>query len=200
MSKQYVWQLPESHRMEEHTSPLKLWCVCMQHASACAHAPTHSRMSTSHMRGPFTVDQRYQRHAIMSFTVQQMAQCVIWYAAEKSPTVVQRKFRAEFLHHCNGRMRVPDRKSIKEWYAKFLQSGSVSRKKRNNPRWIRTEFTLEAVMEKFQEDHHRTLRSVAKEEGMPSASTVWRILRTARFHPHKLHFQGMSQKRDNLCI
>jgi hypothetical protein len=42
------------------------------------------------------------------------------------------------------------------------------------------------VRAKFAADPHRSTRSVAKEDGMPSASSVHRILKEAHFHPYKM--------------
>jgi Helix-turn-helix domain (DUF4817) len=68
----------------------------------------------------------------MSFTTQEKAHCVIWYANEKSQAVVQRKFRAHFMKHGNGKKVVPNKCCIKLWYTKFMNNGDVKRKKRKN--------------------------------------------------------------------
>jgi len=51
--------------------------------------------------------------------MKEKAQCVLWYHETKSPVTVQRKFRNEY-----GRPP-PDVNSIKAWYSKFVETGSV---------------------------------------------------------------------------
>lgn len=53
-------------------------------------------------------------------------------------------------------------------------------------KWVRTEVTVEEVIAKFMDDGHQSTRSLAREEGMPSASTIHRILKEAKFHPYKM--------------
>ena len=52
-------------------------------------------------------------------SMKEKAQCVLWYHETKSPVTEQQKFRNEF-----GRP-LPDVKSIKAWYSKFVETGSV---------------------------------------------------------------------------
>jgi hypothetical protein len=66
----------------------------------------------------------------MTFSSQQKAQCVVWLAKEGSPTSVQRKFRRVYGRNAE----LPNRKTIRELYDKFLHSGSVNRKERQNKR------------------------------------------------------------------
>ena len=57
-------------------------------------------------------------------TIQQKAQCVLWYHKLKSLTAVQRKFRNEFGQdplHTN---------SIKRWFKNFMETGSILDHKR----------------------------------------------------------------------
>ena len=51
--------------------------------------------------------------------MKEKAQCVLWHHGTKSPVTVQRKFRNEY------RRPPPDVKSIKTWYSKFVETGSV---------------------------------------------------------------------------
>jgi len=46
-------------------------------------------------------------------------QCVLWCHETKSPLIVQQKFRNEYGEP------PPDVKSIKAWYSKFVETGSV---------------------------------------------------------------------------
>ena len=71
-------------------------------------------------------------------TVQQKAQCVLWYHKLKSPTAVQRKFRNEFgqgLSHTH---------SIKRWFKNFMETGSILDRKRSGRPSI-DEQTVDAV-------------------------------------------------------
>jgi len=58
-----------------------------------------------------------QQKLALMLTIQQKAQCVLWYHEFKSPTSVQRKFRSEF-----GEDR-PHTNSIKRWFKKFMETG-----------------------------------------------------------------------------
>ena len=57
-------------------------------------------------------------------SMEEKSQCVLWYHETKSPVTVQRKFRNEY-----GRPP-PDVTSIKAWYSKFVETGSVGDLKR----------------------------------------------------------------------
>lgn len=56
---------------------------------------------------------------------------------------------------------------------------------------------MEEVLAVFQEDPHKSTRTVAREVGTLSATSVWRILRDAKFHPYKMqrHQQLTPQHR-----
>ena len=72
-------------------------------------------------------------HFKMSFTIEEKAHCVVWYAAVKSQKVTQRKFRAHFFQHGNGKKIFPNKVSIKLWYSKFMNFGDINRKKERTP-------------------------------------------------------------------
>jgi len=57
-------------------------------------------------------------------TIQQKAQCFLSYHELKSPTAVQRKFRNEFGQD------PPHTDSIKRWFKKFMETGSILDRKR----------------------------------------------------------------------
>ena len=57
-------------------------------------------------------------------SMQVKAQCVLWFYESRSPITVQRQFQREY-----GR-DPPDVKSIKGWYDKFKETGSVGDKRR----------------------------------------------------------------------
>jgi hypothetical protein len=66
----------------------------------------------------------------MLFTPTEKAHCVIWFAVDGKATIVQRRFRTLYGRHAY----TPDRKTIKEWFLKFMLTGDVNRKKRTNSR------------------------------------------------------------------
>ena len=77
-------------------------------------------------------------------SLQEKAQCVLWYHETKSPVAVQRKFRNEY------RRDPPDVKSIKDWYKKFTETGSVQDRKRSgrpsvSDAWREIEFRLDVL-------------------------------------------------------
>ena len=53
-------------------------------------------------------------------TIQQKAQCVLWYHRLQSPTAVQRKFRNEFGQD------PPHTNSIKRWFKNFMETDLIS--------------------------------------------------------------------------
>ena len=80
-------------------------------------------------------------------TIQQKAQCLLWYHKLKSPTAVQRKFRNEFGQdplHTN---------SIKRWFKNFMETGNILDRKRSGWPSI-DEKTVDAVRLAF----HRSPR------------------------------------------
>jgi hypothetical protein len=128
----------------------------------------------------------------MDLTEKQRAQCVVWYARSESFADVQRKFRTLF-----GRNAVaPSRQNIHNWFQKFLETGCVNRKKRSNHRFVRGELVVKEVIQAFVTDPHTSLRRLACLEGMPSATTIHRILREAGFHPYKIQLIHQLRPQD----
>ena len=74
--------------------------------------------------------------------MKEKAQCVVWYHATKSPITVQRKFRNEY-----GRPP-SDVKSIKAWYSKFVEIGSVGDPNRSG-RSSMSDEAVDAVVRPF---------------------------------------------------
>ena len=82
-------------------------------------------------------------------TVQQKAQCVLWYHKLKSPTAVQRKFKNEFGQdpfHTN---------SIKRWFKNFMETGNILDRKRSGRPSIDEE-TVDAVRVAFHRSQSRS--------------------------------------------
>uniref|UniRef100_A0A915ELI6 DUF4817 domain-containing protein n=1 Tax=Ditylenchus dipsaci TaxID=166011 RepID=A0A915ELI6_9BILA len=121
----------------------------------------------------------------MKFTPQEKAFCVIAYAKQESPSIVQRQFRTRF----GDRHRKPSRASILQWYDEYQERGSSERKKRINTRWVRTELKEAEVIESFRNNVNKSTTELAREDGMPSQPTIWRILNEAKFHPYKMNLR-----------
>uniref|UniRef100_A0A915E920 C2H2-type domain-containing protein n=1 Tax=Ditylenchus dipsaci TaxID=166011 RepID=A0A915E920_9BILA len=68
----------------------------------------------------------------------------------------------------------------------MFETGSVNRMKKVKTRWIWAELTEAAVLAKFWEDEHASTRSISRQEGMRSPSTIQRILKEKRFHSYKM--------------
>ena len=81
-------------------------------------------------------------------TIQQKAQCILWYHKLKSPTAVQRKFRNEFGQD------PPHTNSIKRWFKNLMKTRSILDRKRSGRPSINKE-NVDAVRLAF-------LRSIGK--------------------------------------
>uniref|UniRef100_A0A915CU21 DUF4817 domain-containing protein n=1 Tax=Ditylenchus dipsaci TaxID=166011 RepID=A0A915CU21_9BILA len=128
----------------------------------------------------------------MSFTPQQKAFCVVTFAKKGSPTIVQRKFGLRY-----GLNAVkPSKQSISRWHNEYLARGSSERKKRVNTKWVRTELKEAEVIEAFRADVNKSTRELALQERTPSKSTVYRILRAAKFHPYKIQLHQKLRPQD----
>ena len=112
-------------------------------------------------------------------TARQKSQCVLWFNETKSATVVQRRFLPQF-----GRP-APNVKTIKNWYEKFTETGSVGdRGRTGRPRVDR--HIVEEVQQAFERNPSKSVRKSSSELGIPK-STVQKILRKRlNFFPYKL--------------
>uniref|UniRef100_A0A914Z5Z2 DUF4817 domain-containing protein n=1 Tax=Panagrolaimus superbus TaxID=310955 RepID=A0A914Z5Z2_9BILA len=95
----------------------------------------------------------------MVYSNQQKAKCVLWFNQYQSPTRVQQEFRRTY----GPFTRLPDQKSIKEWVAKFSDTGSVQRIKRTNTRYVRTDEAVQDVLELFAAEPHMSQRRAENE-------------------------------------
>jgi len=112
-------------------------------------------------------------------TIQQKAQCVLWYHEMKSPTAVQRKFRSEFGED------PPHTNSIKRWFKKFMETGSILDGKRSGRPSIDEE-TVDAVRVAFHRSPRKSIRIASNELAIPR-STVHKVLhKRLRLHTYKL--------------
>jgi hypothetical protein len=65
-------------------------------------------------------------------------------------------------------------------------------------RWVRTDFQVEEVIAVFINDPYSSIRSVARVEGMPSFSSIQRILKEVKFHPYRLQLCQKLRPQDCL--
>jgi len=100
--------------------------------------------------------------------MKEKAQCVLWHHKTKSPISVQRKFTNEY------RRPPPDVKSIKAWYSKFVETGSVGSLNRCGRPSVSDE-TVGAVREAFQRSPGKSTGRASNELRVPQ-STVVKIL------------------------
>ena len=112
-------------------------------------------------------------------TIQQKAQCVLWYNKLKSPTAVQCKFRNEFGQD------PPHTNSIKRWFKNFMETGSILDRKRSGRPSIDEE-TVDAVRVAFHRSPRKSIRVASNELAIPQ-STVHKVLhKRLRLHAYKL--------------
>ena len=98
-------------------------------------------------------------------SMKEKAQCVLWYYVTKSPITVQQKFRNEYGQP------PPDVKSIKVWYSKFVESGSVGDLSRSGRPCVSDE-TVDAVREAFQCSPGRSTCHASNELHVPQSTGV----------------------------
>ncbi|GFS66285.1 DUF4817 domain-containing protein [Trichonephila clavipes] len=96
------------------------------------------------------------------------AQCVAWFIETKSDTQTQRNYRTTYEES------PPSRSSIREWYHKFMTTGSVEHKKGyGHPRT--SEESVERIRETFRRSPTKSVRQAAQELQMPR-STIHDVL------------------------
>jgi len=107
-----------------------------------------------------------------------------YFSQSHSIVVVQHAFHTR--DQIPPRDRVPDRKSILLWVENFRGMGSVSKKRRGQPRTSRTPENIEAVRRSVLQSPRRSARKHASALGISNRS-VRRILhQDLHFHPYKM--------------
>ena len=101
-------------------------------------------------------------------TIQQKAQCVLWYHKLKSPTAVEHKFRNEFEQDPSLT------NSIKRWFKNCMEIRSILDGKRLGRPNINEE-TVDAVHIAFDRNPRKSIRIASNELAIPQ-STVYKIL------------------------
>lgn len=110
--------------------------------------------------------------------MQEKAQAVLWYAEFKSIITVQRQFRRVFQKNA------PDPKTIKEWTATFLATGSVQ-KRHGGGRRV-SEERVEDVRTAFTRSPRKSTRRASRELQMPR-TTLQRVLhKRLRLYAYKV--------------
>ncbi|GBM20966.1 hypothetical protein AVEN_253750-1 [Araneus ventricosus] len=112
-------------------------------------------------------------------SIEQKAQCALWFHETKSLINVQRAFR-----RCYGRNH-PDTKSIKRWYEKFKETGSVT----DLPRIGRpsaNEATVELVRQSFQRSPTKSTRQASRELQIPQTSLFKILHKRLRLKAYKV--------------
>ena len=96
-------------------------------------------------------------------TIQQKAQCVLWYHKLKLPTAVQCKFRNEFGQD------PPHTNSIKRWFKNFMETGSILDRKRSGRPSIDEE-TVDAVRVAFHCSPRKSICVASNELAIPRST------------------------------
>ena len=96
-------------------------------------------------------------------TIQQKAQCILWYHKLKSPTTVQRKFRNEFGQD------PPHTNSIIRWFKNFTKTGSILDCKRSGRPSIDKE-TVDAVRVAFHRRSRKSIRVASNKLAIPRST------------------------------
>lgn len=126
------------------------------------------------------------------YTPQQKARCVAWYAATQSQAQVQINFRREYGRNA----QVPSSSGILNWYNKFLETGTLNRKKKDSNKWVLTPEMEQTVLNLFRSEENKrelSTRKAAAREDTPSRTSIRRVLKTHRFHSYKIqHHQKLT--------
>ena len=118
---------------------------------------------------------------MVKYSVTERAQCAAWFEWTKSVVEVQRKFRAEY----GKNSEVPAGKSIRQWHANLMTTGSVQDVKRKRSLSSRTDENVQRVAQHFEADPHASTRRAALALAI-SRRTIQRILQDLRWHPYKV--------------
>ena len=130
-------------------------------------------------------------HKLMKmFDWKEKAQCVLWFHETKSLVSVQRNFRREY-----GRSP-PDIKSIKSWYNKFKDTGSVGDLKWSGRPRTDKETKINAVHASFQSSPSQSTRTASRELQVPQRTIVDILHKRLQFRAYKLQIVQVLQPND----
>lgn len=117
------------------------------------------------------------------------AQCVEWYVETKSPIAVQRRFRTRYNRN------PPSKNTIKAWYNKFKNSGTVHHRKGNGRRRV-SEENIQRIQQSFRDNPRQSTRSAARELNIKH-STLYKVLKgVLRFRAYKLQIVQKITRQD----
>jgi len=122
-------------------------------------------------------------------SMKEKALCVLWYHETKSPVTVQRKFGNEY-----GQLP-PDVKSIKAWYAKFVEAGSFGDLNRSGKSSVSDE-TVDAVREAFQRSPGKLTHRAPNELRVPQSTVVKILHKRLKFYAYKVQIVQSLQPDD----
>ncbi|KAJ8877277.1 hypothetical protein PR048_021731 [Dryococelus australis] len=111
-------------------------------------------------------------------SMQEKAQCVLWFHETPSPIVVQRQFRGAYGQY------LPDLKSIKGWYRNVKETGSVGDKARSGRPAVSDEI-VDIVRTAVLRSPRKSTRCLSRETGIPQSTVVKILHKRLHFHAYK---------------
>lgn len=123
-------------------------------------------------------------------TVQQKAQCVIWYAESKSIVSVQRLFRRTYPGQT-----APDNKAIVRWFNQFRETGTVGKKSRpGRPRT--SEENVERIRQSCVRSPKKSIARRSLQLNIPK-TTIQNVLhKRLRLHAYKIQIHQQIKPTD----
>lgn len=123
-------------------------------------------------------------------TVQQKAQCIIWFAELKSIVSVQRRFRQTYV----GQI-APDDKAIRRWFNQFRETGNVE-KKHSTGRPRTSEENVERIRQSCVRSPKKSIARRSLELQIPK-TTIQNILhKRLRLHAYKIQLRQQIKLTD----
>ena len=130
----------------------------------------------------------YESNPHKMTTAQEKAQCVSWLIEIKSDVQTQRNYRSKY-----GR-DPPSRPSIRLWYKKFMETGTVFDARSGRPRT--SEENIERVWQAFQRSPMKFIRTAARQLDLPR-TTVHKVLqKNLRLFANKVQMSQALQPND----
>ena len=122
-------------------------------------------------------------------TPQEKAQCVSWFIETKSDIQAQRNFRRKY------RRKPPARPTIRAWYKKFMETGSVLQRKGAGRLQI-SEKEIESVRVAYTRNRRKSIRGVSTQLKIPPF-TIHKVLhRNLRLYAYKVQLPQAFKPED----
>lgn len=112
-------------------------------------------------------------------SMSEKAQCVLWFHERKQPSYVQRQFRNKY------KRTPPCVNTIKSWYRKFQETGSVADRKRSGRPRMDVD-SIDAVRDLFDENPRISSRQAATYLDMPQSSVMKILHKELHLRPYKI--------------